>query len=346
MTIEITPTGPGDAAQERLAEFLGRQYPELKALQVLELSEFGEGWETDLYRLRLTGTRSGKPSPLGLVLRLYKGSDALEKARKEFSLMTGVTPFGIPTPRVDALVTDLSILEHPFIVMEHIQGGTLEVRIRTEGVSQWLDPMMQVLARIHAIPWEELITEPEGPLPQSDEPLAFIGSLLGEMDRTIDRYGLTDFGPTKNWLHEREALGAATAPALIHNDYHPQNILIKEDELVIIDWSFAEISDYRMDLAWSVLLIGVLAGHEHRSAMLEAYERAAGSPVENFEYFEALKFTMRMLTIATWLDEAVEVPVPRITKQAIRGDYKVHVLNPYRRLKEITGLEIRTIEEL
>ncbi len=55
---------------------------------------------------------------------------------------------------------------------------------------------------------------------------------------------------------------------------------------------------------------------------------------------------MRMLTIATWLDEAVEIQIPRITKQAFRADYKVHVLNLYRRLKEITGLEIRTIEEL
>ncbi|MFQ5921659.1 MAG: phosphotransferase family protein [Anaerolineales bacterium] len=336
----------GDPALERLAEFLGRQYPEIENLKVLNLSEFGEGWETDLYRLKLMGTRNGKPSPVELVLRLYKGSNPPEKARKEFTLMTGATRFGVATPRVDALVTDRSILDAPFIVMEHIQGGTLEADINRSGVSQWLDPMMQVMVRIHAIPWKELIPEPERPRPKPDEPLAFVEGLLREMDQTIDRYGLTDFGPTMGWLHEREALGAATAPALVHNDYHPQNILLRDDEMVIIDWSFAEISDYRMDLAWSVLLLGVMAGQEHRSALLEAYEHAAGSSVENFEYFEALKFTMRMLTIATWLDAAVEIPVPRITKQAIRGDYKVHVLNPYRRLKEITRLGIRTIEEL
>ena len=339
-------TGLGEPALERLVEFLGRQYPELEEQQVLELSAFGEGWETDLYRLRLTGRRNGKPSPLGLVLRLYKGSDSLEKARKEFTLLRGVKRFGIATPRVDALVTDRSILEHPFIVMEHISGGTLEGSLEMEGPSQWMDPMMQVLAHIHAIPWRELIPEPEGPFPNMDEPLAFVEGVHREMDQTIDRYQLTDFGSTMDWLRERKALGAATAPALVHNDYHPQNILLREDELVIIDWSFAEISEIRMDLAWSVLLLSVLLGHEHRSAMLEAYERAADSSVENFEYFEALKFTMRMITIATWLDEAVEIPVAGITKQSLRSDYKVHVLNPYRRLKEITGLEIRSIEEL
>ena len=346
MTFGSTSAGLGDLASKRLTEFLSRQYPELHNPELSDLTEFSEGWETDLYSLRLSGTRNGKPSSLRLVLRLYKGSDALEKARKEFSLMQGVTRFGIATPKIEALVADRSILEHPFIVMEHIPGGTLDVRIGREGVSGWLNPMMRLLVRIHAIPWEKLLPDPPGPFPSSGEPLAFVGSLLLEMDRTTDQYGLAGFGRTMDWLHERAALGAAAEPALVHNDFHPQNILLKQDEMVVIDWSFAEISDYRLDLAWSTLQFGVMAGDEHRSAMLKAYEHAAGSPIENFEYFEALKFTMRMLTIATWLDEAVEIPVPGITRQAIRGDYKQHVLNPYRRLKEITGLEIRTIEEL
>jgi hypothetical protein len=80
--------------------------------------------------------------------------------------------------------------------------------------------------------------------------------------------------------------------------------------------------------------------------MLEAYERAVGTPIENFEYFEAIKLTMRMITIATWLEEDVEIPVPRITKQALRGEYRVHLLNPYLRLKEITGIEIQLIEKV
>jgi aminoglycoside phosphotransferase (APT) family kinase protein len=337
---------PSDPAQVRLAEFLRRQYPELENLNILELSELGEGWETDLYRLKLAGTKYGEPETMELVIRLYEGSDALEKAQKEFSLMTDMARLGIATPRVDALVTDRSILERPFVVMEHIQGGTLEVKIQSEGASHWMNPMMEMLVRIHAVPWVELIPEPEMPHPRSDEPLAYVSGLLDEMDHVIQRHDLVDFEPTMSWLRKREALGSATEPALIHNDYHPQNILLRDSALVVIDWSFAEIGDFRMDLAWSVLLFDVMAGGDYRAAMLEAYEQAAGSHVENFIFFEALKFAMRMVTIGMWLDEAVEIPVAGITKQAIRSDYKVHVMNPYRRLKEITGLEIRTIEEL
>jgi aminoglycoside phosphotransferase (APT) family kinase protein len=330
----------------RLSEFLHQQYPEIGDLELRELSEFGEGWETDLYRLRLMGVRKDKPIPLDLVLRLYGGNDPLEKAQKEYSLMTRVAQFGIATPRVDALVTDSSILGDPFIVMEYVPGGTLEASIQRDGITRWIEPMMETLARIHSIPWAEMIPEPQGVLPDPYKPLAYVEGLLREMELSIRRYRFSSFGPTMDWLHQRVALGAATTPTLIHNDYHPQNALLRDDELLVIDWSFAEVGDGRMDLAWTVMLLCVLAGKELRPTMLEAYERAAGTPVENFEYFEAIKFTMRMITIATWLEEDVEIPIPRITKQALRGDYRVHLLNPYRRLKEITGIEIRLIEEL
>ena len=335
-----------DPSQGRLTKFLRRQYPELELLKILELDELVESWETDLVRLKLAGKQNGAPETVELVLRLYKGNDPLEKAQKEFSLMKDVKLFGVATPRVDALVTDRSILEHPFILMEYIKDGTLEARIGNDGVSQWLDPMMEVLVRIHAVPWAELIPEPASPIPSSDEPLAYVGGLLDEMDLVIERHGLDGFEPTTSWLREREALGFSTQPVLIHNDYHPQNILLREGSLVVIDWSFAEIGDFRMDLAWSTLLLGVLVGSKYRTAMLEAYEQAAGTHIENIKFFEALKFTMRMVTIGMWLDEAVVIPVAGITKQAIRTDYKVHVMNPYHRLKEITGLEIQTIEEL
>ena len=68
--------------------------------------------------------------------------------------------------------------------------------------------------------------------------------------------------------------------------------------------------------------------------------------MEYLEYFEAVKFSERMLTIATWLDESVVIPVKKITREAIRGEYKIHVLNVYARLKEVTGLELPTIENL
>ena len=109
--------------------------------------------------------------------------------------MKDVKRFGIATPRVDALVTDRSILQHPFIVMEYISGGTLETRIGSDGVSQWLDPMLEVLVRIHDVPWVELLPEPERPVPRQDEPLVYVGGCWKRWILSLNDTALTDSNP-------------------------------------------------------------------------------------------------------------------------------------------------------
>ena len=151
-----------------------------------------------------------------------------------------------------------------------------------------------------------------------------------------------------NWLEERVEQGASTEYCLMHNDYHPQNLMLssKDHQLTILDWSFVEIGDFRLELAWSALLFGVMFGEQYRLPLMEFYEEIRGRPIQHFKYFEVLKLTQRMLTIATWLDKSVTIPVPKITRDAIRGDYKIHVLNVYRRLKQILAYSLPTFENL
>ena len=124
--------------------------------------------------------------------------------------------------------------------------------------------------------------------------------------------------------------------------------MIREDDgqLVVLDWSFADIGDFRLDLAWSALLVGVTAGERYRDVLIQRYQAVSGLDVENFSYFEVLKLGARLITIALWLEESVVIPVSKITKQAIRSEYRVHVLNVYNRVKEITLLPIPLFEGL
>jgi hypothetical protein len=101
-----------------------------------------------------------------------------------------------------------------------------------------------------------------------------------------------------------------------------------------------------MDLAWSALLIGVSFGDRERLRFLRSYEGQGGAAIDHMEFFEVLKFTQRMLTIATWLDQRFEIPIKKITKVALRGEYKVHVTNVYARLRLLTGLRLPSIEDL
>jgi aminoglycoside phosphotransferase (APT) family kinase protein len=208
--------------------------------------------------------------------------------------------------------------------------------------------MVAHFVKIHQLPVHNIFRERQFSDPIMDEPLALIESRLAAMKQLTARYNLQEFGPLISWLEERIGLGRNTELCVLHGDFHPQNILLSQSsgELLVIDWSFADIGDYRLDLAWTALQMDVMVGPQYRGELVKSYEKLAGKAVENLEYFEAVKFSERMLTIATWLDESVVIPVKKITREAIRGEYKIHVLNVYARLKEVTGLELPTIENL
>lgn len=253
---------------------------------------------------------------------------------------------GIPVPRVLLLALDDSPLGNAFVVMEYISGPTLHQVLSQAAESESRDLIRRMTAlqlATHRLPWEGLV---EPPLAADQRPEELTPQLLAEMQEAIRRYQLKEFEPYLRWLEDHRQQGAVSRLSLIHNDYHPENLLVHNGELVVIDWAFAEASDYRLDLAWTSMLVEAMLGESSRAMLLECYEQLAESEVECFQYFEVLKLTQRMVTIATWMDERVQIPVYRITRQAIRGEYKVHVLNPYRRLKQITGLRLPSIEAL
>ncbi len=343
---EITKNGWAN-----LTQLLGRRFPNRKNLKIINLEEITEGWETKIYSLSLNYEVKDKLFAEDFILRFFQGPYEANQARKEFNLMKRVSQFGIPVPRVDLLVTDDSPFGHPFIVMEKIQGETMTNVLHgatEQKILELMNLMVLHFVKLHQIPWQKIFDDEKQGGPIQDEPVAFIKTKLVDMQQTISRYELHEFDPLLHWLEERLELGIAPRLCVMHNDYHPLNLLVRSRgaELVIIDWSFAEVGDYRLDLAWSVLLVGLLVGAPYRDIMVKTYEDIAGCKVENFEYFEALKFTARMLTIATWLDESVVIPVKKITREAIRGEYRVHVLNVYDRLKDITGLRLPLIDNL
>lgn len=59
-----------------------------------------------------------------------------------------------------------------------------------------------------------------------------------------------------------------------------------------------------------------------------------------------LRLGARLLTIALWLDGAVELPVPKLTKSAIVGEYKPTLMTVYERFQELTGIGLRLFDQM
>jgi aminoglycoside phosphotransferase (APT) family kinase protein len=70
------------------------------------------------------------------------------------------------------------------------------------------------------------------------------------------QFALRGFLPIVAWLEERREAVPCLQPSLVHGDFHPNNILLREDgSAVVIDWAGLQASDARFDLAWTLLLV-------------------------------------------------------------------------------------------
>ncbi len=336
---------------DNLIRALVRKYPNRKNISIGSVEEIIGGWETRIFSVAVMYELENDIARDDLILRLFQGPSSGMQAEKESDVMRRVARFGIPVPSIELLVTPEPGSENAFVAMEKIRGSTLTSLLEKASLREkerLVRLMVAPFVRLHQIPWRAVVDNGNHDQSADGRGLGSVKSMLAKMKHLMDRYELYEFELFVLWLEDRLELGASARLSVLHNDYHPGNILTREGsgELVIIDWSFADVGDYRLDLAWLALQLSVTLGPHYRDTMLQAYEEMAGTVLEHLEYFEALKFTARMLTIVTWLDGAVEIPVMKITRQAIREEYKVHVLNVYERLREITGMQLRSIENL
>jgi aminoglycoside phosphotransferase (APT) family kinase protein len=338
----VLPTGVDQSLIRKLSE----KYPQKSGLGIDRVEMIQDGWETDLYVVRCKYQLKNQQRVYEYVLRLYDPS-AAALAKKDFSVLQWVRGKGILVPGVELLIAASQGHLETILVMERVPGLPLSSILQDASENEktrFVSRMAEELYRIHAITGQTL------PFFDEEEKIqkSYIESLIGQIQKTSEEFGLPEFEPLVAWLRQNTPAAEPDAKTFLHNDFHAQNIMVREpdDRFVILDWSFCNFGDYRMDLAWTSLLVGVNVGKAHRDTFIGAYETASRRPVHDLEFYEALKFSLRMATIGSWLDERVEIPVKKITKQALRGSYRVHVHNVYRRLKEITGIVLPTLEDL
>lgn len=154
------------------------------------------------------------------------------------------------------------------------------------------------------------------------------------------------FDPVFGWLDERLAGVRFGRPSMIHMDYHPYNVLLRDDGTAfVIDWTNVQVSDYRMDLAWTLLLMSTYGHPEARESVLGEYERIAGCRVEQIEFFEVAACLRRLFSIVVSLRGGAGKMGMRPGAEAMMKDVP-HIASVYARLRERTGLTIAAIEDL
>jgi len=334
--------------KEKILAIVKTAFPEAQDLTISEPSRISEGWETEIYSFDVAYKADGEPRRELLILRIFPGQGTGPQAVKEFNAMKRLFLAGYPVPLVLHQGGEDSPFGKPFILMERISGRNLwsfMFRPETDHKDQLLDQFCGLFVQLHELDWVtvagETFSSAEG------NPYQFVDRRLQDAQEYGQRFEISGFDAHIEWLRERRDAVPCLRPSLIHHDFHPANILIREDgSAVVIDWSGYDLSDSRYDLAWTLLLVGSYESLAWRDRLLRSYERHSGKPAEQLAFFEVSACLRRLSIILVSLrggagELGLDPNALTLIKQQMPSHQRVYDL-----LLERTGIPISEIEQL
>lgn len=332
--------------QELLQSYYVQAFPTQASLQIKELTNIAAGWESEIYSFVAEYGPTMRRLREGLILRLYSGENAHLKAAHEFHSMSRLHRVGYPVPQVLLLEQGHSPFGKPFVIMEKITGQVMGPRLATASQAEQqrlLALFCELFIQLHTMDWRRFVDEAD----RYGDPYLFIDRWLDAARRSLGSFPQVGLWPVVEWLQKRRDDLSCQRPSPLHQDYHPNNVLIRDDgSAVVIDWTGFDVSDARFDLGWTLLLAHAYAGTRVRTNILQEYERLAGTTVQHIECFEVCACVRRLFDIAVSLSAGAERRGMRqealtMIKQQIEAHTRVYDL-----LRERTAMRIPSIEEL
>jgi aminoglycoside phosphotransferase (APT) family kinase protein len=226
---------------------------------------------------------------------------------REYRLLAAISRHFPLAPKPYLLCEDLSVIGAPFYLMERRRGLVVRHTIPHE-IGEDLDlryrigeNLVDALADLHAVEIENSgiinIGKPQGFVRRQVEGWA------GRWERSKTGE-LPEMTMTARWLSQR--LPPETGkPALVHNDYKLDNIMLDPDDpariVAILDWEMCTVGDPLVDLGlllcyWpqsddpeifsdSLRSVTMLPGWMKRSEIVERYAARSGRDVSNVAYY-------------------------------------------------------------
>jgi len=334
--------------QSRLLSFYEKKFASWQKIKISHLTSISDGWENEVYSFTIEHEEDTGRTCEDLILRIYPGDGAPQKADKEFNAMKKLHGAGFPVPEVLILELDDSHFGKPFVIMEKINGrlmGEVILESPDEKKQELVTLFCQMFVDLHALDWRPLVPEPA--IYETEEPYTFINDWLSRRQGEIDHFQKYEFTPVLDWLKERSLDVPCERRSVVHLDYHPNNILIQDDgRAFVIDWTNVDLADFRLDLAWTTLLTSTHGSPEIREIVLSEYERIAGHKIEQLEYFEVAASLRRLFNISVSLSDGADKQGMRPEAVTLMKQSVGPIKNVCPFLYDRTGITIPRVERL
>jgi len=334
--------------QGKLLTLCQKEFPSRENLGIVSLSRIGDGWENDVYSFRMEYEKGGQPESQDLILRIYPGDDAHEKSAREFNVMKRLHEATFPVPEVLLLGSDDIPFGKPFVIMEKIEGrlmGDVFFESPRTKRRELLSLFCKMFVDLHKLDWKPFIDDPSSHITEDSD--AFMKKKFSKWQDYFHSFRKDEFDPVFDWLNERSLSVRWSRPSLIHWDYHPWNVLLRNDGApFIIDWTSAEVLDFRFDLAWTLLLIRTHAHRRMARSVLNEYVRIAGHRIEHLDFFEVAACARRLFSISVSLSDGAERMGMRPGAETVMKESAGPLKQVYALLHHRTGIKIPKVETL
>ncbi len=328
-----------------LLTYLQHSFPNRTSLQISNYKDITSGWETQIFSYDLEWISDKGKEKEELIIRVYAPGIG-EKAERESNVMKKLSEVGYPVPKVHLTETDESILGHPFMIMERINGKTLEDIISMPGVdrARWINLFSKLFVDLHNLDWTYFMSNPQ--VIPTDDPYFIINTTLADYKDTIDRFRKSELNPILDWLKARGDRVPCKQPSITHGDFHPMNILIDiSGNPFVIDWGASKVRDFRSDLAWTLLLTRAYSTKKNRDMIFDGYQRAVGRTIDEIEYFEVIAILRRLLDVLISIGEGSSSRGLREGAIELMKEQMYHIRVVYNLLGDLTGIKIPKLED-
>ena len=324
----------------QLSRYLSARFPEVV---VSNFTFLVSGFESEIYAFHLWFSSSVQHD---YILRLFIGEGATDKLNREARGLSLLQKAEYPVPGLFLQEPNASILGKPFEIIEKLDGQALWPTLATANPDQekrLLSRFGLLLSQLHKLDWHSFT--PDATVLEN-EPLSLLERVISQYRSLYTKYQLNGFLEVIDWLdtHKHEI---TVRPAIVHQDFHANNVLLcSNDQLYVIDWTQFAVSDRRIDLCWTLLIMGDLGNPAWGRQIFNAYVAAMNSSPDQLEYFNVIVY-MKLLASTviafTFSPEDVGLRSDAIT---LTSEQRVVYKQLAQRLRDLTGLTIPELTQV